>query len=289
MNLQEVVREGIGIIFGRDRPDFLGENDVEEIYITDEDYQPSTSDADTDDEELDSASDSENNKPNESPTKTNSNEAAGEGSSGIMAETRDTKKPIDDYNEEEEDDEVIKKIITEIKKPRSKPPSITTNDYVVDLSFHPEQNILAVGNVTGDILIYRYTNEENTLLQSHEVHTKAIRDIEFSQDGKSIFSASRDKSIMITDFETGKLKRFWENAHEEPVYKLSVINENLFATGDDDGTLKLWDLRRKETDPVFSIKVVEDFISSIITNSQEKLLCCTSGDGYLSTIHIGGK
>lgn len=289
MNLQEVVREGIGIIFGRERPDFLGENDVEEIYITDEDYQPSTSDADTDDEELDSASDSESNKPNESPTKANSNEAAGEGSSGLTAETRDSKKPIDDYNEEEEDDEVIKKIITEIKKPRSKPPNITTNDYVVDLSFHPEQNILAVGNVTGDILIYRYTNEENTLLQSHEVHTKAIRDLEFSQDGKSILSASRDKSIMITDFETGKLKRFWENAHEEPVYKLSVINENLFATGDDDGTLKLWDLRRKETDPVFSIKVVEDFISSIITNSQEKLLCCTSGDGYLSTIHIGGK
>lgn len=209
--------------------------------------------------------------------------------SSSTSNTSVPKRVIDDYDENEEEDDVIKKIISEIKKPRSKPPDITTEDYVVDLSFHPEQNILAVGNVTGDIIIYKYTNEENSILYTHEVHTKAIRDIEFSTDGKSLFSASRDKSIMITDFETGKLKRFWDNAHEEPVYKLSVIDENLFATGDDDGTLKLWDLRQNGTSAVFSVKVVEDFISGIVTNSQKKLLCCTSGDGFLSTIHMGSK
>ena len=199
------------------------------------------------------------------------------------------RRAIDEYDEDIEEDEVIKKIITEIKKPRSKPPDITTEDYVVDLSFHPEQDILAVGVVTGDILIYKFSNEENTLLHTHEVHTKAIRDIEFSIDGKDLISGSRDKSIMITDFETGKLKRFWDKAHDEPVYTLTVIDENLFATGDDDGTVKLWDVREKDSRPIFALKEVEDYISSIITNNQKKLLLCSSGDGYLTTINIAQK
>ena len=47
-----------------------------------------------------------------------------------------------------------------------------------------------------------------------EVHTKACRDIEFSKDGNILFSSSKDKSIMLSDVNTGKLKHFYENAHE---------------------------------------------------------------------------
>lgn len=199
------------------------------------------------------------------------------------------KRIIDDYDPNDEDDEIVKKIINEIKKPRSKPPNIQTEDFPTDLSFHPEKNILAVGTVTGDLLVYKYTNEENTLLYTHEIHTKAIRHIEFSQDGRDIFSGSRDKSIMITDFETGKLKRFWDNAHEDPIYTLTVIDENLIASGDDEGTVRLWDIRIKGSDPVFSLKEVEDYITCIITNSQKRLLVCTSGDGYMTTFNIASK
>jgi len=199
------------------------------------------------------------------------------------------KRVVDDYDPNDEDDEVVKKILTELKKPRLKPPNIFTEDYPTDLSFHPERDILAVGTVTGDILVYKYTNEENTLLYTHEVHTKAIRDIEFSVDGRDLFSGSRDKSIMVTDFETGKLKRFWDKAHEEPIYTITVLDENLVTSGDDDGTVRLWDLRVKGSDPIFSLKEVDDYISCIITNNQKKLLVCTSGDGYVTTLNIGSK
>lgn len=199
------------------------------------------------------------------------------------------KRVIDSYDPNNEDDEVVKKILTELKKPRLKPPNINTEDFPTDLSFHPDRDFLAVGTVMGDVLIYKYSNEENTLVNTFEVHTKAIRDIEFSIDGRDLFSASRDKSIMITDFETGQLKQFWDKAHDDSIYTITVVDENLIASGDDEGTVRLWDSRIKGTEPVFSLKEVEDYISCIVTNNHKKLLVCTSGDGYMTTLNIAAK
>lgn len=36
---------------------------------------------------------------------------------------------------------------------------------------------------------------------------------------------------MLTDMDTGKLKGLYENAHDDPIYCLRVISENLIATG----------------------------------------------------------
>ena len=61
---------------------------------------------------------------------------------------------------------------------------------------------------------HKYTNESNEIMNTLEVHTKACRDIEFSKDGNVLFSTSKDKSIMLSDVNSGKLKQFYENAHE---------------------------------------------------------------------------
>lgn len=214
-----------------------------------------------------------------------------------------------DVNEDEDD--VVQAIIAATKTVRAHPPDIATEDFIVDLSFHPNEDILAVGTITGDVIIYKYSNEENQLLSNIEVHTKAVRDIEFNWDGSTLFSVSKDKSIMMSDVATGKLKRFYDNSHESPIYKMHVLCENLFATGkysfdlhqwpkmlntsfsnyigDDDGTVKLWDLREKESTPIFSLKEVDDYISAILTNEAKKILLTTSGDGLLTAFNIGAR
>lgn len=131
----------------------------------------------------------------------------------------------------DEEDDVVRAIVEAASAPRSHPPEIITDDFVVDLSFHPDEDILAVGTISGDVLVYKYTNEENTLLNTIEMHTKAIRDIEFNLDGSLLYTTSKDKSIMMTDVHTGKLNRFYDNAHTVPIYRINVIDENLFATG----------------------------------------------------------
>lgn len=284
----------------------LGEVALHQVIMidsdSDDDFLPESHD-ENDGEEVIEADDNESTDESESlgssDTEDDNAMETQAGSYGTTAENllgslrsqnnRPEKRKIDDYDPNNEDDEVVRKIITELKKERSKPKDIVTEDFPTDLSFHPEQNLLAVATVMGDVMIYRYSNEENELLHTHEIHRKGIRDIEFSSNGTEMISCSRDKSIVVSDFETGKFKRFWDNAHSEPIYTLTQIDENLIASGDDEGTVSLWDVRVNTNEPVFSVKEVEDYISKIITNSQKRILACTSGDGYLTTINIASK
>lgn len=189
----------------------------------------------------------------------------------------------------EEEDDVIAKILANTKTPRTHPPDISIDDYVVDLSFHPSEEILAAGTISGDAVIYKYSVDGNVLAKTLELHVKAIRDIEFNHDGSVLFSASKDRSILLTDMETGKFVRCYEQAHEQPVSKMNVFDEHLFATGDDDGTVKVWDIREKGNTPIFSLKEVDDYITSILTNDAKKVLLTTSGDGFLTAINIGSR
>ncbi|OAD62356.1 WD repeat-containing protein 55 like protein [Eufriesea mexicana] len=192
-------------------------------------------------------------------------------------------------NEDEEKDEVIKAIIRSGNINTNHPPSITMEDHVVDICFHPNAEMIAVANIVGDVYLYKYNNTETKLISTLELHLKACRDIEFNETGSVLFSTAKDLSIMLTDLETEKLVRIYENAHEEPIYTMTVIGEHMFATGDDDGVVKVWDLRQRGNIPVFSLKKMEDYISAIITNREAKYLICASGDGSLTTFNIPGK
>ncbi|OWR44900.1 putative WD-repeat protein [Danaus plexippus plexippus] len=192
----------------------------------------------------------------------------------------------DSSENDDDDDDVIRAIKQEKNKQRDHPPSIKCEDFIVDISLHPVKNIIALGNIVGDVLLYEYSNDETKILQTLELHIKACRDIEFDADGVNLFSTAKDKAIIATDVETGQLKQCIENAHEEPVYKLRTLDENKIVSGDDNGTVKLWDMRKQ--DAVFSIKVGEEHVSDMITNDAQKYLVCSGGDGVLTTIDLKG-
>lgn len=61
---------------------------------------------------------------------------------------------------------------------------------------------------------YKYNNDETELVSTLELHLKACRDIEFNENGTTLFSTAKDLSVMLTDVETEKLIRVYEKAHE---------------------------------------------------------------------------
>ncbi|EDW81631.1 uncharacterized protein Dwil_GK12179 [Drosophila willistoni] len=210
-----------------------------------------------------------------------------DGPSGSSNRNQDSDGNAFDMDEDDETDETVRAIIAAIKKPRSAPPEIKLEDFITDICFHPERHIIALATIIGDVHLYEYSNEENKLLKTIEVHAKACRDVEFTEDGRSLITCSKDKSVMITDMETEKLKKLYETAHDDAINKLLVLDERLFASGDDSGTVKLWDFRTK--DSIFELKEIEDQVTQMITNDQKKLLLATSADGYLTTFNIGAR
>ena len=51
----------------------------------------------------------------------------------------------------------------------------------------------------------------------------------------------------------------------------------------------MWDCRQQGEIPIFSLKEMEDYVSSMVTNDDKRFLVCASGDGTLTTINIRGK
>ncbi len=73
-------------------------------------------------------------------------------------------------------------------------------------------------------------------------HTDSARAIEFSPDGNMIYTASKDQSIGV--ISAGCLQGHMQGAHPAPIHTIChVENGHILASGDDDGMIRIWDLR----------------------------------------------
>lgn len=58
-------------------------------------------------------------------------------------------------------------------------------------------------------------------------------------------------------------------------------------SGDDGGTVKLWDMRKQGA--VMSLRIGEEHVSDMTTNDAQKYLVCAGGDGVLTSIDLKGR
>ncbi|PSN32343.1 hypothetical protein C0J52_26806 [Blattella germanica] len=187
-------------------------------------------------------------------------------------------------HDESDEDEVVRAIREEREKQSEHPPDIVVDDLIGVISFHPKTDMIAVGTFSGDVILYKYTNESTEILNTLEIHLKVCRDMEFSEDGNTLYSCSKDRSITLCDVNTGLFKNVYDNAHEDAINCLLIFNDNMLATGDDNGIVKLWDTRKK--DAVCSFKEVENYVHSMVTTEEQKFLVYTSGDGTLTSVDL---
>lgn len=83
-------------------------------------------------------------------------------------------------------------------------------------------------------------------------HTGAVMEIQFATDGNTLFSASTDKTVAIWDVEVGtRIKRL--KGHTSFVNTCSAARRGpqLICSGSDDGTIKLWDARKRGVQQTF--------------------------------------
>ncbi|KAG2213556.1 hypothetical protein INT46_002262, partial [Mucor plumbeus] len=129
---------------------------------------------------------------------------------------------------------------------------------------HPSNDIVATGMINGRIQCHRYGLEGHEHLWTTRAFKKSCRGVSFTPDGFGIYGISRDRSIQLLDTETGKSIRVRETTHEAPINSLLVIDENIMASGDDQGVIK----------------------ANMTFSKDHRTLLAVGGDGYLSTWDI---
>ena len=170
------------------------------------DVSDDTEDSDDDDIDAEEIADvgEESGKPNnqENPFFT--------GNDSEVSDTDDVSDMEDDKKakpEEEEEDDLIKALkAAREKKVRNSPAEIKTSGLITDLSFHPEADIIAIGNISRELSVFNYSKEENKLEKKLKLSKKTLRGLEFDESGSSLLTISKDKTLRVPDTETWTVK-----------------------------------------------------------------------------------
>ncbi|KAM7376890.1 hypothetical protein PAMA_013589 [Pampus argenteus] len=171
-------------------------------------------------------------------------------------------------------------------KIRDTPEDIRLEAIANTVALHPSRDMLVCGDVDGDIYAFSYscTEGENRELWSSGHHMKSCRQVRFSADGLQLYSVSRDKAVHLLDVERGQLVTRIRGAHGAPINSLLLVDQNILATGDDGGTLKVWDMRKGTA--IMDLKHHDDYISDIAVDQAKRILLTASGDGTMGVFNI---
>jgi WD40 repeat protein len=164
------------------------------------------------------------------------------------------------------------------------PEEITCSDQVFDICFHTKANVVAVGLIDGSIDIWSYSvNDVNKLLFKNSFHSSSCRGVSFSDDGETLYSISSDKSIQGLN-GNGQQVFYFPDAHDEPINKVINVSENVLATGDDSGVVKLWDVRTVKE--ICNWHLHEDFVSGFCFHQDSNTLLSVAGDATLCVYDV---
>ncbi|OCF70963.1 WD repeat-containing protein JIP5 [Kwoniella mangroviensis CBS 8886] len=155
-----------------------------------------------------------------------------------------------------------------------------------DLAFHPNESVIFSSLLTGEVKAWRYDDENGSTSSSWSVRPskRTARALAVEESGKHIWMGGKSGTLFQLTTEMGTIVREQEKAHDVPINRVFCVNENLIASGDDDGIIKLWDPRKQ--DVIREYNQHFDYISDFTYFEDKRQLVSTSGDGHLSVIDI---
>ncbi|XP_033248757.1 DDB1- and CUL4-associated factor 10 homolog [Drosophila miranda] len=110
----------------------------------------------------------------------------------------------------------------------------------------------------------------------------AIFNLEFNADGNVMVAATERKSVLVFDANTQKEIFKVPDAHTDSVNCIKFVDARIFATGSDDLTVAMWDLRNMRE----KLRVLHghsNWVKNIEYSPKDKLLVSSSFDGSILT------
>ncbi|KAJ7757005.1 WD40-repeat-containing domain protein [Mycena metata] len=158
---------------------------------------------------------------------------------------------------------------------------------IFDLVFHPSHSTVYTALLTGHVKAFAYDAATHQDSFSVRPSKRSCRALTINEDGSRLYAAGKGKSIHTIDTVTGEIVETRAAAHDDPINRLKHLTPWLFATGDDNGVIKLWDPRQQES--VRTHRQHFDYITDFLWLPDKHHLLATSGDGTLSVMDVRAK
>ena len=126
--------------------------------------------------------------------------------------------------------------------------------------------------------IYPSFSSTNSKCSDHQLNTTpsdfpygSVFNLEFSPEGKLLLAARANKAITVHDSQSGKQVHAVPQAHSDCINVITFLNPWMFATGSDDHSLRLWDIRNLTT-PTTILNKHTGWVKNIEYDSRNNLL-----------------
>ncbi|PBK63827.1 WD40 repeat-like protein [Armillaria solidipes] len=169
-------------------------------------------------------------------------------------------------------------------------PDVSVSSQIFDIAFHPTHCTAYAALLSGKVKAISYDHQGRSKeLFSVSVSQRSCRGISVNGDGSNIYVVGKGKALHTIDTATGKHAQTRAKAHEQavPINRVRHLTSWLLSTGDDDGVIKLWDPRQKESIRKYTHHF--DYITDFLWLDDKKQLVATSGDGTLSVMDVRSK
>lgn len=163
------------------------------------------------------------------------------------------------------------------------PPLFFANDHVFDIDFHPLYDAMTCCLVTGEVKLLGYSSDEVVEKLNMDYHSDSVRKVQFSPSGEYLASGSKDKTLGFVD-QNGKLIHQIKACHESGVNSIQFIDNQILASADEDGEIKIWDLRSGQN--VWQCHEQEESITQMAIDKDQTMLLATSYDGSLGVYDL---
>ena len=144
-----------------------------------------------------------------------------------------------------------------------------------EIIFSPDNSLIALGFNTGSIKILNIQSKKEVM--AYKGHKDAISALLFSDNGKTLYSGSADKKIIVWDAFKGKnLKTL--RGHGATINSLALNDDNtILASGSSDQRIRLWD-GKKDWKKIRELKGHKDTITKVSFIPKTDLLASSSWD-----------
>ncbi|KAG7666075.1 GLE2 [[Candida] subhashii] len=158
-------------------------------------------------------------------------------------------------------------------------------DSITDLSFSPQQDLLAVASWDKKVRIYEIDpnsgNNQGRALFEHDAPVFSAR---WSSDGTKVISGAADHQVKIFDLATQQTQQIGQ--HDAPVRSVRYVecgptNTQVVVSGSWDKSLRYWDMRSPQ--PMTTVQLPERVYAM---DASQKLLVVGCADRHISVIDL---